>query len=178
MGLPYDAERVGQLRNMLREARKRKFVSRAGGETRTAPTLSSALAAFNRRRFMIIRGIAATPGTPIEGMTLLGGAFDCNSDVPLLHRHGRAIGRVLTLSYRGDDLHVLVETNDDVGRKANYFSPGFRVLEHRNSKVTRARLEEISLTGDPVNLACQGSRENPRRTISRAPSALRGNETT
>ena len=65
MGLPYDAERVGQLRNMLREARKRKFVSRAGGETRTAPTLSSALAAFNRRRFMIIRGIAATPGTPI-----------------------------------------------------------------------------------------------------------------
>jgi hypothetical protein len=25
MGLPYDAERVGQLRNMLREARKRKL---------------------------------------------------------------------------------------------------------------------------------------------------------
>ena len=25
MGLPYDAERVGQLRSMLREARKRKL---------------------------------------------------------------------------------------------------------------------------------------------------------
>jgi hypothetical protein len=49
----------------------------------------------------------------------------------------------------------LVKTNDDVARKADYFSPGFRVLEHRDGKVTRARLEEISLTGDPVNPACR-----------------------
>ena len=60
---------------------------------------------------------------------------------------------------------------DRSSRKKSGFSARF-------SKVTRARLEEISLTGDPVNLACQGSRENPRRTISRAPGALRGNETT
>ena len=33
MGLPYDAERVGQLRSMLREARKAETVPRAGGET-------------------------------------------------------------------------------------------------------------------------------------------------
>ena len=62
MGMPYDAERVGQLRSMLREARKRKFVSRAGGETRTAPKLSSALAAFNRRRFFMGHlGIGGAP---------------------------------------------------------------------------------------------------------------------
>ena len=28
MGMPYDAERVGQLRSMLREARKRKLSAR------------------------------------------------------------------------------------------------------------------------------------------------------
>jgi hypothetical protein len=104
---------------------------------------------------MIIRGICATPDVPVEGMTLLGGAFDCNSDVPLLHRHDRPIGKVLTLSYRGDDLHILAETDDDVALKANYFSPGFRILSHQNGRVTRARLEEVSLTGDPVNPACR-----------------------
>jgi hypothetical protein len=104
---------------------------------------------------MIIRGIVATPGTPIEGMTLLGGAFDCNSDVPLLHRHERPIGRVLTLAYRGEDLHVMVETDDPVALKTNYFSPGFRVLAHQAGRVTSPRLVEVSLTGDPVNMACR-----------------------
>ena len=63
MGLPYDAERVTQLRNMLREAHKQaEIVPRAGGETRTAPKLSSALAAFNRRRFFM--GHLAGGGAP------------------------------------------------------------------------------------------------------------------
>ena len=63
MGLPYDAERVMQLRNMLREAHKQaEIVPRAGGETRTAPKLSSALAAFNRRRFFM--GHLASGGAP------------------------------------------------------------------------------------------------------------------
>ena len=54
MGLPYDAEQVMQLRNMLREAHKQaEIVPRAGGETRTAPKLSSALAAFYRRGFFM-----------------------------------------------------------------------------------------------------------------------------
>ena len=63
MGLPYDAERVMQLRNMLREAHKQaEIVPRAGGETRTAPKLSSALAAFNRRGFFM--GHLASGGGP------------------------------------------------------------------------------------------------------------------
>jgi hypothetical protein len=57
MGMPHDAERVGQLRNMLREARKRKL---SGGLA--TPTLSSALAALNRRRFFM--GQVASCGTP------------------------------------------------------------------------------------------------------------------
>ena len=49
----------------------------------------------------------------------------------------------------------MAETDDDVALKANYFSPGFRVLAHQNGRVTRARLEEVSLTGDPINPACR-----------------------
>ena len=41
MGLPYDAERVGQLRSMLREARKAETVPRAGGETETGFAMTS-----------------------------------------------------------------------------------------------------------------------------------------
>jgi hypothetical protein len=104
---------------------------------------------------MILFGIAATPDTAIGGMFLQAGAFDINSEVPLLHRHERAIGRVLALSYSGDKLMVTAETDDDVGRTAGYLSPGFRVLEHRNGRVTRASLAEISITGDPVNPACR-----------------------
>ena len=40
-GLPYDAERVGQLRSMLREARKAETVPRAGGETETGSAMTS-----------------------------------------------------------------------------------------------------------------------------------------
>ena len=40
MGLPYDAERVGQLRKMLSGGTQAETVPRAGGETRTAAKLS------------------------------------------------------------------------------------------------------------------------------------------
>ena len=40
-GLPYDAERVGQLRSMLREARKAETVPRAGGETGAGAAMTS-----------------------------------------------------------------------------------------------------------------------------------------
>jgi len=60
MGLPYNAERVMQLRNI--RSTQAEIVPRAGGETRTAPKLSSALAAFNRRRFFM--GHLASGGVP------------------------------------------------------------------------------------------------------------------
>ena len=55
---------------------------------------------------MIIRGIAATPDAAISGV-VPGGAFDCSSDVALLHRHDRPIGKVLGLFYSGDNLHAI-----------------------------------------------------------------------
>jgi hypothetical protein len=62
MGLPYDAERVMQLAQHAPRGTQAEIVPRAGGETRTAPKLSSALAAFNRRRFFM--GHLASGGAP------------------------------------------------------------------------------------------------------------------
>jgi hypothetical protein len=59
---------------------------------------------------LIIYGIAAPPDAAIEGMFLQRGAFHCDSDVPLLHRHDRP-ARV-GAHYRGDNLHVVGKTND------------------------------------------------------------------
>ena len=60
MALPYDAERA--VAQHAPRGTQAEIVPRAGGETRTAPKLSSALAAFNRRGFFM--GHLASGGGP------------------------------------------------------------------------------------------------------------------
>jgi hypothetical protein len=106
----------------------------------------------------VLLGIAATASGQIDGMVLERGAIDCGQlDVPLFHRHSRAIGKVLTLQYRGDRLLVTAESDDAVAldERVAFMSPAVRALEHRNGRVTRGHLLEVSLVSDPANRECR-----------------------
>jgi hypothetical protein len=107
---------------------------------------------------MILLGIAATEGGRIDNMVLAAGAIDCSQlDVPLFHSHSRPIGKVLCLQYRGDRLVVTCESDDPVAadERVAFLSPAVRALEHRNGRVTSARLVEVSLVSDPANRECR-----------------------
>jgi hypothetical protein len=106
----------------------------------------------------VILGICATACGQIDGMTLAPGAIDCDQELPpLWHRHSRAIGKVLTLQYRGDRLLVTAESDDAVAldERVAFMSPAVKVLAHSGNRVTSARLVEVSLTSDPANRECR-----------------------
>jgi hypothetical protein len=55
----------------------------------------------------------------------------------------------------GGSLIATVETDDAVGRTANFMSPAVKVRAHSGNRVTSAHLVEVSILNSPANPACK-----------------------
>jgi hypothetical protein len=131
----------------------------------------------------IVTGIASTPEVDEQRHSVVRGAFDLTKSVPLLWRHqpGDECGRIIRLAYVGDELHVraLVD-DDDKAARATGFSVTFGVLEYEiknkgrddyHARVSKARLDEISLVLNPANRACIIRSRERSTWPARAPGA-------
>jgi hypothetical protein len=131
----------------------------------------------------IVTGIASTPEVDAQRHSVVRGAFDLTKSVPLLWRHqpGDECGRIIRLAYVGDELHVRALVNDDdKAARATGFSVSFGLLEYEirnkgrddyHARVSKARLDEISLVLNPANRACVIRSRERSAWPARAPGA-------
>lgn len=114
----------------------------------------------------IVYGIASTPKIDKQRHSVVRGAFDLTKPPPLLWRHrvGMVAGTTTKLWYEGDNLMVrAVVPDDEKAEQAHGFSVAFGVIKysiaHKGTpryfaRVSKARLDEISLVMNPANPAC------------------------
>lgn len=123
---------------------------------------------------MILRGIAATPHSALQGHVLLAGAVDVAQRIPLWIEHSHEIGEILHLQYIGDALHIMAETDDADAAQLGFFSVSGKPVERTRDgglwRVTKFSLLEVSLVRRPVNANCrvyERSAHDPLRELAK-----------
>lgn len=117
----------------------------------------------------VIVGWASTPALDNQRHIVEHGALsfpELPGQVPLLYRHdaSKVVGTIELLEWRPGGLWCEARVEDEHLKDMTHLSACFSVYEHKyvdqytaNQRriITRARLDEVSLTNDPGNSACK-----------------------